>query len=159
LLYTTHITKKKENIGRMEDKKNETLSDEYHKTIVNLKILSTIREHDKLRTNDGIHIDRYENKWVSLTRWWNVENRNLNTVALVDFFQKTYLLCDKLQTKENKTVEDIYKFNRLKQEIYNAKKGVANMVSTYRTDAYVMASLQLLHDQITDKLEVLSSDT
>ena len=132
--------------------------DDIYSLIHSLKVVATIREHDKIRTKNGIHIDAYETKLSSIARWWNVECRAANIKVLTELFERDFQICEHLAVGTTPaTYEQSQQLTRLLQYTSAALPGIQNLSVTYRDDTYTVASLNILLDQIRDKLAYLAN--
>jgi hypothetical protein len=125
-----------------------------------LKVISSIREHDKLLTKRGLFVDQCENYWQPVTRWFYSESRLQNISSISTIFNKTFLICFALLHRRQEIKEDdiswlpnIQTLQRLVTEIKNAQRGLVNLIVTYRDDTHTVASIVLLNENIQDKLQ------
>ena len=127
-----------------------------------LKVISTIREHDKILTKRGLFVDHTEAYLQSFTRWMQSENRHQNIETIAAIFSKTFTICFELISTKKDISEGSTDFlrhtqllNRLKTEIKHARKGLGNLTVTYQDDTHTVAKIMLIQDRIEDKLQQL----
>lgn len=133
-------------------------------TILNLKIISNIKENDKLiTTKDIIEID---NPYIlqGINRWYNNENRIITIQKLNDICDNTFKITEFLikNEKENKDKNNILKdsnneiFQSLIIEMTNSIKGIDNLKNTYSKDILISSKLDILKKKILMKIEKLN---
>ena len=84
--------------------------EEIETNILNLKILSKIKEHDKLSTNDTIIKIDSPSIFQGMTRWINSEGRGVTLERLKEIIDNTLDITEKLLDSE-KIKKDYFKVN------------------------------------------------
>jgi hypothetical protein len=151
------------NINIMEEqpqphiKKNDL--PDIKQVFINLKIISNIREYDKLITiSDEKHIE-IDNPgyWQFMRRWWNGRSRQ-NTIS----FLKDIIYADAFKiidmTLENemreKSVENFFHesnhtiLQKFLHELKNSMKGLQNLKITYNYDVSFKSQLDVIIEEI-----------
>jgi hypothetical protein len=122
-----------------------------------LKVISTIKENDKVATNNGMYIDT--SVWQSMSRWFSKEARDQNVEKIGAVFQRAFAFCEGLlDTPKSTDIEELQtaqSLNRLQREIASAQTGLLNLTVTYENDTSTVARIQALHELTTDRLEQL----
>ena len=114
--------------------------------LTSLKIIAQIRQHDKVSTRgDTVRVD---NQYLqALRRYVNGESREINLLHMSEIFAQAFELL-RLKKQDNDDV-----VNRLEVELLNAKKGLENLKSTYAGDSVSRARLDVIIDQLNDKVK------
>lgn len=132
-----------------------------------LKVISAIREYDKLLTKRGLFIDQCENYWQPFTRWMYAENRLQNIDAITTIFSKAFAVCfflldmrEKLtdQSKSIDWLQNTQTLARLMTEIKNTQKGLVNLNVTYSDDTHTVSKIVLLNETVQDKLQQIDHE-
>ena len=133
-----------------------------------LKVLSAIKENDKVCTRKGIYLHKCDSGRSVLqpfSRWMYSEDRKSNLSAIDAIFSRAVDCCCNLlkireELKESDSVqvllsliENKQMIKRLQAEMNNALKGVRHLSVTYVSDSHSMATIALLDDTVTDRLE------
>ena len=129
----------------------------------NLKIISNIKEYDKLIINDNNHIDIDNPSYLQfMRRWWNGRNR-LNTLTyLKDFVYKdAFIIIDNTLQNEMKNKHNYNFFqhsnhNILQKfliELKNSIRGLQNLRITYNTDVSCKSQLDVIIEEIEFRIE------
>ena len=99
--------------------------------ILNLKILSKIKENDKLLTNNKLLEIDSPHIFQSINRWYNNENRNITIEKLNNILEDTFLITENLlnENKEEKNLEETNTqiFQNLILEMRNSLVGLENL--------------------------------
>ena len=113
--------------------------EEYNLYIDNLKLLSSVKEGDRISIdNDKINItDGYIKIFF---RYWRSENRNTNFDFIYNFYYKIFKYVEKIKYNQKE-------LKQLKQNLKNSMEGLKNLSLTYKED-----------DEINNKLESLISE-
>ena len=103
--------------------------------IINLKIISKIKENDKMIVNNKTMTVDSRNL-LSIRRWWSSDNREIT----IEYISKVL----------NQTFNHLTKNNdiNVKQELKNALAGLDNLRSTYRLDNVISSKIDILVDKI-----------
>jgi len=130
-----------------------------------LKVLAAIKENDKVETRKGVYVDRSDSFMQPWYRWIHAENRKTNLAAIEGIFERALNCCDILvkqrtamkQTEEKKDplllVANKQLIQRLQAELKSALKGVRNLAVTYHSDSHSTATIALVQDTVTDRVE------
>jgi len=141
----------------MEDKQNK-----YIEIVHKLKILSTLREHDRVQTRSGLFVARSTAVLQGVSRWFSNETRQKNIEAITKIIREALSLCkselsarrellrgdDSLLLLKNSQV-----LKRLKTEISYAMIGVLNLKTTYSADSHTCSKIEIIHEFVEDELE------
>jgi len=124
-----------------------------------LKVLSLIEENDRVITRKGIHLDKCDNFFQPVVRWFNSENRKSNLQAITAVFTRAFECCDQLFIYRSDLkdkialVQNTQMMDRLQTDIRSALNGIRNLKVTYANDAYATASITLMEDSVSDQLD------
>ena len=134
-----------------------------NRIFINLKIISNIKEYDKLLTleeNDIIEIDN-----AGLTqpfrRWWNGRNRNETIDFLNTFVSEAFIIIDDTLSNEIAGASNTNFFKesnhnilqRFLLELTNSMKGLHNLKITYGYDIKFKSQLITLIEGIEFRVE------
>lgn len=131
--------------------------------ILNLKIISKIKENDKLLANKSLLEIDSPHLFQSVNRWYNKENRNITIEKLNNILEGTFkitkiLLEKEKGNKEEKSLEDNNSqiFQTLILEMKNSLVGIENLKKTYSEDILVSSQLDLLISKLSSRIEKMS---
>jgi len=129
--------------------------------IINLKMLSQIRQNDKLYTENGKF--RIDSPKLSqgILRWFNDYSRE-KTIDDIDVVVKhTELYISSIFENDSKSVEDNRMCQNILLEITRAIDGLQNLKLTYNDDTFVQSRLDVAKEKfnvcknnLSQKLEV-----
>ena len=142
---------------------NNSIDNNLNRILINLKIISNIKEYDKLLTlqeNDIIEIDN-AGLTQPLRRWWNGRNRNETMDFLNSFISETFIIIDDTlnneiagQSNTNFFKEsNHYILQRFFLELINCMKGLHNLKITYGYDIKFKSQLDTLIEGIEFRVE------
>lgn len=133
-------------------------------TILNLKIISNIKENDKLITTKNII--EIDNPYIlqGINRWYNSENRIITIKKLNEICENTFKITEYLITneKEKKDKDYILKYNNneifqsLIIEMTNSIIGIENLKNTYSKDILISSQLDIIKKKMLMKIEKLN---
>jgi len=128
----------------------------------NLKIISNIKEYDKLIINNK-QIDIDNPSYLQfMRRWWNGRNRLNTLLYLKDYVYKdAFLLIDNtLQNEIKKKIIKIFfehsNHNILQKfliELKNSIRGLQNLKITYNSDVSFKSQLDIIIEEIEFRIE------
>ena len=121
----------KSNIESIQDNTLLSLDD----IIINLKIISKIKENDKMIVNNRTMTVDTRNI-IGLRRWWSSDSREITIEYITKVLQQTFIY---LKNNDNLNV---------KQELKNALTGLDNLRTTYRLDNVISSKIDILVDKI-----------
>jgi len=138
--------------------------------ILNLKIISKIREYDKLNTQQDSNLLEINSPkmFQGLGRWFNSESRNITMEKLNEILGKTFEITDKLIFEEKKINRnhglnnlDLEEnnsqiFQRFILEMTNSLSGLENLKKTYSEDILISSQLDLLISKLNNRLEKMN---
>lgn len=128
--------------------------------ILNLKILSKIKENDKLLTNNELLEIDSPHLFQSINRWYNNENRNITIEKLNSILEDTFLITENLlnENKEEKNLEETNTqiFQNLILEMKNSLVGLENLKKTYSTDILISSQIDLLIGKLSTRIEKMT---
>jgi hypothetical protein len=140
----------------------EALPDE--KTVfINLKIISNIKEYDKLITNENKQIDIDTSSYLQfMRRWWNGRNRSNTLTYLKDYVYKdAFIIIDttlqnEMKNKYNNNFFEQSNHNILQKflvEFKNSIRGLQNLKITYNNDVSFRSQLDVIIEEIEFRIE------
>jgi hypothetical protein len=131
--------------------------------ILNLKIISKIKENDKLLANKSLLEIDSPHLFQSVNRWYNKENRNITIEKLNNILEGTFKITKILLEKEKNDNEEISLednnsqiFQTLILEMKNSLVGLENLKKTYSEDILVSSQLDLLISKLSSRIEKMS---
>ena len=114
------------------------------RVLLNLKVVGMVRQHERLSTRGNqLDVDR-PSFWQGVRRWLRGDGRRLNMDVLNEVFTSAFLYLD--------TCTDHPRRLRVANELLRACVGLSNLQTTYEADIETVARLQLLVDQVRDRL-------
>jgi hypothetical protein len=139
--------------------------EEIETNILNLKILSKIKEHDKLSTNDTIIKIDSPSIFQGMTRWINSEGRGVTLERLKEIIDNTLDITEKLldseKIKKDYNSKDLEEnnsqiFQKFIIEMTNCLLGLENLKKTYGEDILIASQIDLLLKKITIRIEKMT---
>jgi len=116
--------------------------DKLEDVILNLKLISKIKQNDKMIVvNKIIQVD---NRFLQpIFRWYTSDNRaeTFNFITLIINKGTENLLSDKKE-------DSIYSKEFIKKELLNSLQGLENLGATYKNDILISSKIDLLKDKI-----------
>lgn len=116
--------------------------DKLEDVILNLKLISKIKQNDKMIVvNKIIQVD---NRFLQpIFRWYTSDNRaeTFNFITLIINKGTENLLSDKKE-------DSIYSKDFIKKELLNCLQGLENLGATYKNDILISSKIDLLKDKI-----------
>ena len=130
---------------------NEFSKEKLENTILNLKMLSEIKENDKLYLDDSLLKLDHPYLLQGLTRWYNNYSRT-GTIEYLDILVNNInLIYDHITNSNNDSncnneYDDI--LQKLLIEINGSCKGLTNLKLTYRNDIYIKSKIDIILDKL-----------
>ena len=137
--------------------------------LVNLKIISKIVPHNRLKLfNSSSTIDS-ENRLSWLTRWYNGDSR-AKTVQFIktvisdsinitnDLLNSTYVTTNspkKTAYEETEFTKALNVLHLIQEEMTNCKVGLKNLQQTYEADIQIVSQLEVQMDKIDGHLGIV----
>ena len=156
----------------MDNTEQQKLTDETKKlieeTILNMKIIGSIKKYDKLGTNDT-NILEIENRDIlqGIRRWYLGRNRGETLGHIKRVINLSFDITDNTLSNERngKTyTNDKYFFEensnllqRFLVEMNSACKGLDNLKETYTGDIKIISEIDLLKDQLQIRIRKINS--
>lgn len=138
---------------------NTCIVKQFMSVVEELKIVSNIKQNDRIATRYGIRIETRDDSTQSLRRWINGENRFNNISALSNVLERSFTFFEDLS---NKISDDNYTDNsnmymkrllfRLYNNINNSRKGISNLKVTYEHDKSMVSRLDSLLERVEDTI-------
>jgi hypothetical protein len=147
--------------------------DTFERTLMNLKILGSIREQDRLcSSNNSLDVSR-PSKWSCLYRFYYGESRKQNIDCVRDILTTAFMLAESYLNKETlkwrggtgtEPHTDIthrllieqtvihQRLNRLVSSLEDACKGIQNWAQTYANDVKTVHCIQTMMSNLTDNI-------
>jgi hypothetical protein len=108
--------------------------------ILNLKIISKIRQHEKLLVvNKTLTVDHRIGQ--PFWRWYTADNRT-------DALQFITSVVNSALDYTQQTNHIVYDAATLKTELMNVIQGLDNLSATYKLDNFIVAKIDILRDKI-----------
>lgn len=129
-----------------DETQNEPELYEYMELMTNLKLLSYVKEQDKLaRTENKMEIDnRYYLQGVR--RWMNGDSRDIT----LHFIEKIVKSADSISENlaKSKNPDDKYNLKLLTEDLISSKSGLNNLKITYNDDKLFISTIDNLIEKI-----------
>ena len=151
----------------------ENNKDKIDNTILNLKIISKIKENDKLNSNNKIIEINQPHLLQGIERWYLNEGRTVTIEKLNQICENTFQITDELlvnerlnnvnsaiNTNSNKHTTLDENNNQIFQsfiyEMTNSLLGLENLKKTYSNDILISSQLDLLLKKMNIRIEKMS---
>lgn len=153
---------KKENTEEKKENNEETQMD-IETIILNMRIISEIKENEKLVANsECLEIDtRYIQ---SIQRWWYADGRQNALIKISNIVNKLFEFIDETYGKNNEINNDnnfeedkTHLFQRIHIILLNSIKGLENLKITYKNDIKTITKIDLIIEKINIKVEIMGS--
>lgn len=109
-------------------------------TLCNLKVVSMLRQHERLGTNGSRLVVDRPSVWQGLRRWLRGDRRDLDVEMLEQNFMSGILIFQTCTQPHRKL--------RVAQELLLACNGLVNLQTTYEHDTEIVARIQHLLDTV-----------
>ena len=158
-----NIPEKENTEGEGEKQNNEEKKMDIETIILNMRIISEIKENEKLVANsECLEIDtRYIQ---SIQRWWYADGRQNALIKISNIVNKLFEFIDETYGKnneinnDNKFKEDkTHLFQRIHIILLNSIKGLNNLKITYKNDIKTITKIELIIEKISIKIEIMGS--
>lgn len=130
--------------------------------LLDLKIISQIKEHDKLVTSkELLEIDN--SYFQSIKRYWNNDNRISTIDYIKNTVNKTLEFTDTTLNNSQNNHNNIFIENnshilqRFLVEMTNAIKGLDNLKLTYNSDITITSAIDIYKEKITMRIEAIQN--
>ena len=139
----------------MEPKNNK--NKEIDDLLLDLKIISQIKENDKLITSKNV-LEIDSSYFPSIKRYWNNDNRSATIDYINDVINKTLNVTDTTlndtNSKKNIFQEDnSHILQRFLLEMTNSCKGLDNLKITYNSDITVTSAIDICKEKLQMRIE------
>lgn len=132
--------------------------------ILNLKIISKIKENDKLLAHKNLLEIDSPHIFQSVNRWYNNENRNITIDKLNNILEGTFNITksilerEKNNKEEKKSLEENNSqlFQTLILEMRNCLTGLDNLKKTYCEDILISSQLDLLINKLNNRVDKMN---
>ena len=119
--------------------------------LLNLRIISEIKEYDKLKVNDGnLKIDQSSFKF--LTRWYNSEGRDNTIIKINNILDEIFEYIDSIKNNKNSNRD----MQRILIGLTNSIRGIDCLKVTYKSDINIITNLNLYSEKIQIKINELN---
>tara|TARA_B110000967_G_C18866301_1_gene552884 strand:+ start:1212 stop:1793 length:582 start_codon:yes stop_codon:yes gene_type:complete len=137
--------------------------DNINNILLNMKIISEIKESDKLLTNnDCLEIDTRYVKFVQ--RWWYEDGREVTLIQISDiidnlfnFIDINYCANSNFVSKGNFDEDKTHLFQRIHLILQNSIKGLENLKTTYKNDIKTISQIDLIIEKVNIRIERMSA--
>ena len=133
--------------------------------LLNLKIISKIKENDKLSSQEKIIKIDPPSLLQGVYRWMNAEGRTITMEKLTDIINESMLITEGLLKREKELKENEYLdlqennsqiFQNFIIELTNSLLGLENLKKTYYEDINIMSQLDILLKKITTRIDKMT---
>ena len=134
-------------------------------TLLNLKIISNIKENDKLNSLGKIVKINQPYMLQGLERWYNKESRD-NTVEKLDLilntsFELTDIILLRKRNEEDENDKSLKEnnnqiFQNLLYEMTNSLLGLENLKKTYKDDITISSKLDIIIKKMFNRIEKMN---
>jgi hypothetical protein len=121
--------------------------------LTQLKIISMLRQHERFSTRG--EIIRIENEgWMQgLRRYLYGESRECNINHLSKIFDRVFSVIS-IQLRERTSLQSEW-FQKILEELQEAKTGITNLKTTYESDSVSKAKLDVLLGRIDTNIRIV----
>jgi hypothetical protein len=125
-----------------------TMNDPYLEIILNLKIISKLRAHDRLDTSQTVFRIHSSTYFIPLwvVRWWTRGSREHDIARLESLYKNA---ADNINDED---LEDSKRAQILTALEYS-KEGLHNICTTYEADATIQARIEVIIDNAQHLIE------
>ena len=133
--------------------------------LLNLKIISKIKENDKLSSQEKIIKIDPPSLLQGVYRWMNAEGRNITLEKLTEIVNDSMVITEGLLQREKELKENEYLdlqennsqiFQNFIIELTNSLLGLENLKKTYHEDINIMSQLDILLKKITTRIDKMT---
>jgi hypothetical protein len=133
--------------------------------LLNLKIISKIKENDKLSSQEKIIKIDPPSILQGVYRWINAEGRTVTLEKLTEIIDESMKITEDLLAREKELKNNQYLdleennsqiFQNFIIELTNCLLGLENLKKTYCNDISIMSKLDLLLKKITTRLDKMT---
>jgi hypothetical protein len=133
--------------------------------LLNLKIISKIKENDKLSSQEKIIKIDPPSILQGVYRWINAEGRSITMEKLTDIINESMLITEGLLEREKELKENEYLdlqennsqiFQNFIIELTNSLLGLENLKKTYHDDINIMSQLDILLKKLTTRIDKMT---
>ena len=133
-------------------------------TLLNLKIISNIKENDKLNSLGKIVKINQPYMLQGLERWYNKESRNSTVEKLDSIVNNSFELTEIILAREKDENEDDNSlkennnqiFQNLLYEMTNSLLGLENLKKTYKDDITISSKLDIIIKKMFNRIEKMN---
>lgn len=145
--------------------RNKVNASDIEDNILNLKIISKIKENDKLCTHEKIIKIDPPSILQGVNRWINSEGRAVTLDKLKDIINNSLKITEKLledeKFKKDNNLKDLEEnnsqiFQKFIIEMTNSLLGLENLKKTYCEDITITAQIDILIKKITIRIEKMT---
>ena len=146
-------------------KKPDFCQKSIEENILNLKIISKIKEHDKLSSQEKIIKIDPPSILQGVYRWANSEGRAITLEKLTEIIDESMKITESLLAREKELKENEYLdlqennsqiFQNFIIELTASLLGLENLKKTYSDDINVTSEIDLLLKKITTRIEKMT---
>jgi hypothetical protein len=145
--------------------RNKVNASDIEDNILNLKIISKIKENDKLCTHEKIIKIDPPSILQGVNRWINSEGRGVTLEKLKEIINNSLKITEKLledeKFKKDHNLKDLEEnnsqiFQKFIIEMTNSLLGLENLKKTYCDDITITAQIDILIKKITIRIEKMT---
>ena len=154
----------KSNVNKDIIKENDNIDKLLEETLLNLKIISNIKENDKLNSLGEIVKINQPYMLQGIERWYNKESRD-NTINKLDLIvNNSFKLTEIILSREQEDNEDEkclkennnQIFQNLLYEMTNSLLGIENLKKTYKDDITISSKLDIIIKKMFNRIEKMN---
>ena len=86
-------------------------------------------------------------------RWFNGESRDRNIETISTIIANAFTQLELRSTNEKQSAADRVFIVRLRDELHNTLRGLANLQTTYERDSVAFSRIEVLRDRIQSQLD------
>ena len=118
-------------------------------TFLNLKIISEIRENDKLYIENNLLKIDHPFFLQGIVRWYHNYSRSETMKYIENIINNINIIYDNIISEKDNNTNKEYDniLQRLLVEINLANKGLSNLKLTYKNDVYIKSKLDIIIDK------------
>ena len=113
---------------------------DFENMLINLKVLQSINTNVRLDTTETLFRIHSTNTWIPtfFRRWWAQQNRLTDITRIQTLYEDATKLVQKNHPQSD----------RIQQYLFDSKKGLSNLKTTYRNDPTLLALIDVILDSV-----------
>lgn len=124
------------------------MNNSYLEILLNLKVISKLRAHDRLDTSQSVFRIHGSNYFIPLwvVRWWTRGSREHDVSRLESLYKSANEVVNDDDTEENRR-------SQILTALEQSTSGLRNICTTYDNDATIQARIEVIIDNAEQLIE------